>query len=105
MARRGGAARWRGGGGAVPGLWRGAVAGRCLACDWTAAARWRGGYIYIYMFMCFCPRGVFLTLGAAAPGNLRREWPWVCFCPIGVFLPLGAAAPGDLRPEWPWVCF
>ena len=84
------------------------------------AARWRGGvclltvfggavagrlYIYIYMFMCFCPRGVFLPLGAAAPGNLRREWPWVCSCPIGVFLPLVAAAPGDLRPEWPWVCF
>ena len=60
-------------------------------------------YIYIYVFMCFCPIGVFLTLGAAAPGYLRPEWPWVCFCPIGVLLPLGAAAPGDLRPEWPWV--
>ena len=63
------------------------------------------GRIYIYIWVCFGPIGVFLTLGAAAPGDLRPGWPWLGFCPIGVFLPLGAAAPGDLRPEWPWVCF
>ena len=50
-------------------------------------------YIYIYMFMCFCPRGVFLTLGAAAPGNLRREWPWVGFCPWVCFSPWGPPPP------------
>ena len=67
----------------------------------STSAVWFRQYIYIYTWVCFGPIGVFLTLGAAAPGDLRPGWPWLGFCPIGVFLPLGAAAPGDLRGDGP----
>ena len=76
----------------MTGLWRGAVAGRI--------------YIYIYIYMgVFRPYRCVSDPGGRRPRELAQGVALGVFLPLGVFPPLGAAAPGDLRPEWPWVGF